>query len=283
MARRLGFLGPRASLTVPISSRAEMRIPVLGVGGFVMLAVQASVDRTSLAGLATSTIRVEQFDIVRHDIGRSVGLIRGTPNIVEVFGQDGTIGAVPAKDGEPIERESEVIIAFRNTDAANAHIVDVGLRGFFDTELTPAIKAPAGAKITRSVWLNGRVTLPGANLNEEAELIIRLPGDGAFTLMGVNGIVNDVPFAVGSAINVLVTGFQGHRPGSGALENFINGVQDFLSFAGQNGTPARVAVQEMFTSNTEMVLRVRNISTAPLAAQAVSITMLGTVEGLPGV
>lgn len=282
MAQRLGFLSPGASLVVPAGADADMRIAVPGRAGFDAVAFQGSIDRRSLETLATSPIRVRQFDLQRWDTGRLVGLVQGTPNFYELFGQGGDSGAVPLPGGEPIDRASTVLIALRNVDVVN-HTIDVTLRGTYDTDKTPQARERRGVKpgMQRSFYANGRVTLPGTVANEELEIIIRTPGVGPFTLMGVSGFVNDIPFGAAGIVPVLVTSMKIQRPGAGAEEELVVGVIDFNDFAGQNGKPALMPIHESIVPDTDITVRVRNVS-APLAAQAVSLTLIGVVtEGPP--
>lgn len=287
MARRIGFIGPAEAppggLIVPALGTAEMRIRIPGTSGFDVMAIQGSIDQTSLATLATSPIRVRQFDIQRQDTGRIVSLIGGgaEPNFVELFGQRGDAGEVPREGGEPLDRASDVILTFRNTDVV-AHTVDLGLRGVFDTDKTPNRRAPAGAKFIRSSWLNGRVTLP-AVANAEERLIIRIPGDGPFTWKGIAGIVNDIPFPSATVVGVRVLDMKVRRPGSGSIEDLIDGAFDFMSFVGQNGTPARLPIHEAITEDTDIEFRLRNTSSGPVAVQNVSLTLIGTIEQGPAI
>ncbi len=279
MARRIAFLGPRASLVVPAGSDAEMRIPVAGLAGFVMRAIQGSVDRRSLETLATSPIQIRQFDITRQDGGRIVSLVRNFPNFAEVFGQDGSVGEVPKDDGEPIQQGTDVILTFRNLDGAAAHTLDVDLRGIYDSTLKAGVPPVPGAQFVRSCWQNGALTL-AAGVAEPQVLAIRLPSDGPFTLKALSGIVNEIPFGVAGIVGVQVEDFKIKIPNETSIVDVMDGVRDFLSLVGQNGHPALLPQHEVLAPGSDVEITLRNTS-AGLAEQRVSLTLIGTIEGSP--
>jgi hypothetical protein len=279
MARRIAFLGPRTSLLIPAGSDAELRIPVAGMAGFVLRALQGSIDRSSLSALATSPIQVRQFDVVRNDGGRLVSLVRNFPNFVEVFGQDGHIGEVPKDDGEAIQRGTDVVLLFRNLDLVAAHTIDVDLRGLYDTALKAGVPAEPGVAFSRSLWQNGAIVLP-VGIAEPQVLTIRLPNDGHFTLKALSGIVNEIPFGVAGIVPVQVEDFKVKIPNETSVVDLMDGVRDFLSFVGQNGSPATLPQHEVLAEGTDVELTLRNVS-GGLLEQRVSITLLGTVEGSP--
>src|SRR3990172_838063 len=279
MARRIAFLGPRTSLVIPAGSDAELRIPVAGMAGFILRAVQGSIDRRSLETLATSPIQVRQFDITRNDGGRLVSLVRNFPNFVEVFGQDGNVGEVPKDDGEAIQKGTDAILTLRNLDLVLPHTVDVDFRGLYDSTLKPGTPLEPGAQFSRSLWQNGAIVLP-AGIAEPQVLTVRLPSDGPFTLKALTGIVNEIPFGVAAVVPVQVEDFKVKIPNETSVVDIMDGVRDFLSLVGQNGHPALLPQHEVLAEGTDVEITFRNVSVG-LVEQRVSITLIGTVEGTP--